>query len=192
MAASKPTPASEAYPSSSDASTDGALTGAPLRVIAATETAWEDWRRAHPNTKVLPHDYPGQTDGLRYFTDQAAGIRGRLHEDNRLRAKAKVIGGRVIGQAKAYAITAIVKAKVVNATLANEALAVFKTGPDSASVFRRDLSGRTLTFVASAGRTITDLETGSGWDALTGQALNGPLGGSSLTPIGATTSCWFG
>ncbi len=87
---------------------------------------------------------------------------------------------------------AIVRAKVVNDTFANEALVVFTTGPGSASVFRRDLSGRTLTFVPSAGRMVTDLETGSGWDPLTGQALNGPLAGFSLTPIDATTSFWFG
>ena len=171
---------------------DGPLRGAQLRVITASQTTWEDWRRAYPNTKVVPHDYPGQTDELRYFTNQAAGIRGRLREDNRLPAKAKVIGVRVRDQEKAYALRAIVRAKVVNDTFASEALVIFKTGPESASVFGRELSGQTLTFEASAGGAITDRQTGSGWDPLTGKGVSGPLMGAGLTPIDATTSFWFG
>jgi len=171
---------------------DGPLTGALLQMLPATQTTWANWLRAYPGTKVLPHDYPGQTDGLRYFTSQAAGIRGRLHDDNRLPAKAKVIGVRVLDQAKAYAMTAIVRAKVANDAFADVNLVIFATGPDSASVFRRDLSSQTLTFEASAGGMITDRETGSGWDPLTGKAICGALMGSSLTPIDATTSFWFG
>ena len=171
---------------------DGPLTGTQLAVLAASQTTWANWLRAYPGTKVLPHDYPGQTDRLRYFTNQAAGIRGRLYDDNRLPAKAKVIGVRVLDQVKAYPMTAIVKAKVVNDAFAKEALVIFTTGPESASVFRRDLSGRTLTFESSAAEMITDVETGSGWDPLTGKAVSGPLLGSSLTPIDATTSFWFG
>ena len=170
---------------------DGPMIGAQLQVLAATQTTWANWVRAYPGTKVLAHDYPGQTDRLRYFTNQAVGIRGRLHDDNRLPAKAEVIGVRVLDQAKAYPMMAIIKAKVVNDAFANEALVVFKTGPESASVFRRDVSGQTLTFEASRG-TITDLETASAWDPLTGKALSGSLAGSSLTPMDATTSFWFG
>jgi hypothetical protein len=171
---------------------DGPLIGTQLQVLAATQTTWANWLRAYPGTKVLPHDYPGQTDRLRYFTNQAAGIRGRLHYDDRLPAKAKVIGVRVLDQAKAYAMQAIVRAKVVNDTFANAALVVWTTGPESASVFRRDLSGQTLTFEVPASGTITDRETGSGWDPLTGKAVSGPLMGSSLTPVDAITSFWFG
>jgi hypothetical protein len=171
---------------------DGPLSGAQLQVLPASQTTWTSWQRAYPGTKVLPHDYPGQTDQLRYFTNQAAGVRGRLHDDNRLPTKAKVIGVRVLDQAKAYAMTAIIREKIVDDTFADEALVVFKTGSESASVFRRDLSGQTLTFEASAGGTITDRETGSGWDPLTGKAVSGALMNSSLTPIDATTSFWFG
>jgi len=171
---------------------DGPMTGAQLHVLAASQTTWANWLHTYPDTKVLPHDYPGQTDRLRYFTNQAAGVRGRLHDDNRLPAKAKVIGVRVLEQAKAYAMTAIVKAKVVNDSFANEALVVFKTGPDSASVFHRDISGQTLTFEASADGTITDTKTGTAWDPLTGKAVRGPLIGASLKLIDATTSFWFG
>ncbi len=171
---------------------DGPMTGTQLQMLAASQTTWANWLHIYPGTKVLPHDYPGQTDRLRYFTNEAAGIRGRLHDDNRLPAKAKVIGVRILDQAKAYPMTAIIKAKVVNDAFTNEALVVFKTGPSSASVFHRDLSGQTLTFEASADGTITDLETGSAWDPFTGKAVSGPLIGASLKLIDATTSFWFG
>ena len=171
---------------------DGPLSGAQLQVITASQTTWEEWRRAYPNTRVVPHDYPGQTDRLRYFTKQAAGIQGRLHDDNRLAAKAKVVGVRLLDQAKAYPMTAIVRANVVNDTFADQALVLFRTGPESASVFRRSLNRQTLTFEASADGTITDEETGTEWDPLTGKALSGALAGSRLMPIDAITSFWFG
>ncbi len=171
---------------------DGPLSGAQLQVITASQTTWEEWRRAYPNTRVVPHDYPGQTDGLRYFTNQAAGVRGRFYDDNRLATKTKVIGVRVFDQAKAYPITAIVRAKVINDRFADQPLVLFKTGPESASVFRRDLSGQALTFEASADGSITDRETASAWDPLTGKAVTGPLAGSGMTPIDAITSFWFG
>lgn len=171
---------------------DGPLTGAQLQVITASQTTWEEWRRAYPNTRVVPHDYPGQTDRLRYFTNQAAGIQGRLHDDNRLAMKAKVVGVRVLDRAKAYPMTAIVRSKVVNDTFADQALVLFRTGPESASVFLRDINRQTLTFEASRDGTITDEETGTGWDPLTGKALTGPLAGSGLTPVDAITSFWFG
>ncbi len=171
---------------------DGPMTGTQLQVLAARQTTWANWLRAYPGTTVLPHDYPGQTDRLRYFSNEAAGVRGRLYDDNRLPAKAKLIGVRVRDQAKAYPMTAVMKATVVNDAFADEALVVFKTGPDSASVFRRDLSGQTLAFETSADGTITDVDTGSAWDPLTGKAISGPLMGASLKLIDATTSFWFG
>ena len=36
-----------------------------------------------------------------------------------------------------------------------------------------------------------DLETSSTWQALTGQAVDGPLVGSALTPLPSHYSFWF-
>ena len=171
---------------------DGPLKGAQLQAITAMQTTWSSWRRAYPGTKVLPHDYPGQRDRyLRYFANGDAGILGRKRDDRRLDAKDKVIGIRVLDHPKAYALAAVRRVKTVNDTLADVPLAVFGTA-DTASVFRRDLGGQSLTFQASASGSIQDRETGSTWDPLTGRAITGPLAGSALTAIASTTSFWFG
>jgi len=171
---------------------DGPLKGAKLQAITATQTSWSSWRRAYPGTKVLPHDYPGQRDHyLRYFANEDAGILGRKRDDHRLDAKDKVVGVWVLDHPKAYALTAVRRAKTVNDTVAEVPLVVFGTA-DAASVFRRDPGSRTLEFKNSASGTMEDLETGSTWDPLSGRALTGPLAGTTLTAIPSTTSFWFG
>ncbi|HSR32601.1 MAG TPA: DUF3179 domain-containing (seleno)protein [Anaerolineae bacterium] len=39
---------------------------------------------------------------------------------------------------------------------------------------------------------MTDAETGSTWDGLTGQAIGGPLIGKRLARVKSTASFWFG
>ncbi len=170
----------------------GPLKGSQLEVVPATQTSWKEWRRAYPQSRVLPHDYPGQTDSYRsYFGDGSAGILGRKREDARLPTKARVIGVRIENHPKAYAVDALRKARVVNDTFADTPLVLFSDGADSATVYRRDLNGRTLTFV-SVGGAVTDQETGSHWDPVAGRAISGPLEGAALTPLPATNSFWFG
>jgi hypothetical protein len=172
---------------------EGPLKGAQLQVLTATETTWSSWLRAYPSTKVLPHDYPGQTDAYRrYYANGNAGILGRKREDQRLPAKALVVGVRITDRPKAYALTAVVKARVVNDAVGEVPLVLFRTGNEAASVFRRDVAGQTLTFQASAGGSFTDAQTNSTWDPVTGRAIDGALKGTSLSAVPGTTSFWFG
>jgi len=172
---------------------EGPLQGKQLELLTATQTTWAAWQRDYPNTKVLPHDFPGQRDVYeRYFASGAAGILGRKHEDERLPTKARIIGVRIMNAPKAYALDAVLKAKVVNDALNGVPLVIFATSADSASVFQRATAGQTLTFQANADGTITDRETGSTWDPLTGRATGGSLAGISLPQVPATNSFWFG
>jgi len=171
----------------------GPLKGGQLEVQTATETTWLSWRQAYPSTKVLPHDFPGQTDVYRrYFANGDAGILGRKRDDPRLPAKALVVGVRIMDRPKAYRLAAVMQAGVVNDTVDDVPLALFRTDGEAASVFRRDVAGQSLTFKASAGGTVTDIQTNSTWDPVTGRATAGALQGTSLTPVPATTSFWFG
>jgi hypothetical protein len=56
--------------------------------------------------------------------------------------------------------------------------------------FRRDVDGRALTFhrlaPEGAAWVMEDRETGSRWNALTGEAAAGPLAGRTLAPVPAT------
>ncbi len=170
----------------------GTLSGSQLTVLPATETRWGAWKTAYPATRVLPHDYPGQRDAYtRYYAGGAAGILGRKREDSRLPPKDLVVGVRVMDLPKAYALAAVVNAKVVNDTFESLPLVLLATSDASASVYERNLNGRTLTFEA-AGSTIRDRETSSTWEPVTGNATAGPLTGQHLTAVPATTSFWFG
>ena len=50
------------------------------------------------------------------------------------------------------------------------------------------VDGQTLTFTLEEGLTLTSTETGTLWDGLTGQALEGPPGGESLSRLKSTGS----
>ena len=170
----------------------GPLSGSRLTILPATETKWGAWKTAYPATRVLPHDFPGQRDEYAsYYAGGDAGILGRKRDDSRLPPKDLVIGVRVMNLPKAYALVAVVNAKVVNDTFENLPLVLLATSDESASVFERTLNGQTLTFEA-AGSTVRDHETASTWDPVTGKATAGPLVGQSLTAVPATTSFWFG
>jgi hypothetical protein len=175
------------------AAIEGPLKGSQLQVVAATQTSWQQWRQAQPGTQVLPHDYPGQRDSYRgYFSGGDAGILGPKRTDARLPTKAKIVGVRVTDHAKAYSLGAVVKARVVNDVFQEVPLAVFGAAPETARVYRRDLPDRTLTFSAAPGGKVSDQETGSTWDPLTGKATAGALVGTSLIPMTVTYSFWFG
>ena len=67
---------------------------------------------------------------------------------------------------------------------------------DSATgvAFDRQLAGQTLTFSLAdpAALTLTDAETGSTWEGLTGLAIDGPLAGEQLVRVKSTAAFWFG
>ncbi len=172
---------------------EGPLRGAQLQVVTATQTTWAAWRRAHPDTRVLPHDYEGQTDEYAgYFRSGDAGILGRKRDDHRLPAKARVLGIRIHDHPKAYSLDAVQSARVVNDTFVDVPLVVLATADQAAAAFERGVAGQTLTFAPGPNGTVIDRETGSTWDPVTGRAVAGPLSGESLAPVPATDSFWFG
>ena len=109
----------------------------------------------------------------------------------RLPAKDLVIGIRVMDLPKAYALQAVVRARVVNDTINHLALVLFATSAESASVFERTVNRQALSFQA-VGSAIQDRETGSTWDPVSGVATTGQLAGQRLRPVPATSSFWFG
>jgi Protein of unknown function (DUF3179) len=170
----------------------GPLTGSQLTVVPATQTRWGTWKAAYPATRVLPHDFHRQLDQYAtYYAGPDSGILGRKHQDSRLSAKDKVIGIRLMDLPKAYALDAVIRAKVVNDTFEQTAIVVVATGDRSASVYLRTLNGQALDFDPRDGK-FQDRQTGTTWDPITGRAIAGPMDGQVLTPVPATTSFWFG
>ncbi|NCN41319.1 DUF3179 domain-containing protein [bacterium] len=85
----------------------GTHTGKKLSVISSDIIRWSDWRKAHPDTKVLSQD----TGALRsygldpyedYYTSESVSF-GASFRDERLYPKALVHGVEIDGKYKAYA-----------------------------------------------------------------------------------------
>jgi hypothetical protein len=110
------------------------------------------------------------------------------------------------GAGRAYPYDRLGEELVINDTLEDTRIVLFwKAGTASAvdsgdiaegrdvgatGVFIRTTEDQTLTFAANEDGTFRDLETGSTWDIL-GEAIAGPLSGTTLTPIPHHDTFWF-
>jgi len=85
---------------------NGPLKGTPLTYIQTTRTTWADWRKEHPNTRVLSREtgfsrnynrtpYGGYEQSKKLFFPVA-------NQDNRYHRKEWTLGIEVDGQFKAY------------------------------------------------------------------------------------------
>ena len=175
----------------------GPLVNQPLEIVPAVQTTWQQWLNLHPDTQVLDKrgTYLGDTyEG--YYSGGAAGILGEANKDKRLPGKELVMGMSVSGLAKAYPFSAISVQTVINDNFAGEEVVVtFEATSESGAAFKRRLDSRTLTFEPAELRAgvalMRDVETGSLWQVLTGQAVDGPLLGQRLERLPSHYSFWF-
>ncbi|MCZ6788872.1 MAG: DUF3179 domain-containing protein [Chloroflexi bacterium] len=188
----------------------GKLTGKKLAFLPASIISWEDFKAANPEGKVLSRDTGFSRDyGRNPYSgyDQADNppflFAGDL--DGRLLPKERVVAVTIGDADAAFPFSVLENERVVNYTVNGQELVVlFKPGTRSAldrssikdsrdvgatGVFDAHLDGRKLTFHAD-GERFVDNETGSVWNIL-GQATQGPLTGSRLTPIVHANHFWF-
>jgi len=175
----------------------GPLANQALEIVPAVQTTWQQWLNLHPDTLVLDKRGRYQGDSYEgYYNGGSTGIIGESNKDRRLPKKELVIGMTVSGFAKAYPFSAISEQTVINDHFAGEAVVItFEPISESGAAFERRLDGRTLTFEPAAGREgialMRDQETGSLWQVLTGQAVEGPLFGQKLERLPSHYSFWF-
>ncbi len=191
----------------------GVLTGDQLETIGSPLLAWEDFREAHPEGKVLDRD----TTGFRrdYGRNPYAGyddadtqpflFRGAL--DDRARAKQRVVGVEIDGEAAAWSLDALSQgdASATSVSLGGTDLVIlWKAGQSTAleaseidagrdvgsvGVFVPMLDGQALSLVASPDGFL-DSETGSTWNIL-GEAIAGPSAGAKLDRVAHLDTFWF-
>jgi len=181
----------------------GDLAGTELEWISAIQTDWATWKGLHPDTLVIAKSSYGR-DALgldpyeRYYRNDSAGVLGRANQDERLQVKQYIIGLRVGDQVKAYPFSVLNAEPVINDELAGTPVAVFFDSESAAgAVFDRRQGRRTLTFhladdANSENLVVVDRETGSRWQAMTGEAIEGPLSGEHLAAVPVTQAFWFG
>jgi hypothetical protein len=188
----------------------GELTGTQLQFLPSQIVAWEDFKQGHPDGSVLAGESGssrryGQIPYVGYDDIDSIPFLFSGALDTRLPAMERVAAVKIENDAIAYPFSDLSEARVVNDTVGEKAIVVFwKSGTNSAldplgaegrrdigstAVFLRQLDDQELTFRV-VGEGIEDIETGSLWNIF-GQAVEGSLLGSQLTPVVFAEHFWF-
>ena len=175
---------------------DGQFKGVELTILSALQTTWERWVSDHPETLVLDKGKRYRSDSYSsYYRDSSTGILGETRKDNRLYQKEFVVGVTIGGRAKAYPFGELDKTPVVNDVFNGVPLLVtFDSASSTGVVFNPVLGSRRLNFreVRGSGEfQIKDVETGTVWNPVTGEAQEGPLAGTTLEQLASHYEFWF-
>ena len=188
----------------------GTLTGRKLRFLPASIGAWEDFKGAYPDGKVLSRKTRftrayGMNPYAGYDAVDSSPFLFFGEGDDRLLPMERVVAVTLGGVDLALPFSVLEEERVVDYQVEGEELVVFfKSGTVSAldrsfiresrdvgatGVFDPNLDGRQLSFRADSD-DIVDEETGSVWNIL-GVAIEGPLTGKRLEPIVHGAHFWF-
>ena len=176
---------------------DGRFKGVSLTKLPHLQTSWAAWKEMHPDTLVLDKRDGYDRDPYQsYYNEPGAGPQGQSRSDDRLPPKDLVLGYIFGGRAKGYPFRTLLETPVVNDSFAErELLVVFDERSQTGQIFQRTLDDRTLTFelvsLSYGDVIVRDLETGSTWSGLSGEALEGPLAGRTLQQTSTFYAFWF-
>ena len=186
----------------------GRLRGHELRRLPLVQTTWAEWKKAHPDTRVLSirRDPLGER-----FTSPGSYSTARGSEETNspygsyvskvpvyfprsvrgVPEASLVLGISLADRQKAWSLTDLNRVGLVQDELAGIPLALVAE-PDAlaAFVYSRRLDERVLD-LELRGRELLERKTGSRFSIVTGRAVSGPLEGEALARIPATTSYWF-
>lgn len=173
---------------------EGELQGTKLEFLPSLQTTWADWKAHYPDTLALRKGYYGARDPYdSYYASGRAGVIGESTRDERLYVKEFVVGLEINGDPVAFPFSVLNAEPVVNHVVGGEViLVVFNADTGTGVIFEREVDGQILTFSQVEGTTVMDTETGTIWNGLNGEALDGPLAGNTLTRVKSTSSFWFG
>jgi hypothetical protein len=175
---------------------EGELKGTELDFFPSWMTTWEEWKARYPDTVALVKGYAGSRDPYdSYYGSETRGVIGESRFDDRLQTKQFVVGVAHGDASVAYPYSVLSTERIVNDQVGDVPVVVlFHDMTSSGLVFDRRTEDQALTFSVSdeEALTLTDVETGSTWSGLTGQATSGPLAGAQLARVKSTSSFWFG
>jgi hypothetical protein len=188
----------------------GELTGTEIDIFPVATVPWGAWRDAHPDGLVLSRDtgfdraygrnpYPGYDD----VNSQPFLFEGDV--DGRYTAMTRIVGIENGDDALGVPLITLQDERVVASDVGGTDVVIFwEPGTASAldasdvaggddvgatAVFVPVVDGQSLTFSATDDGFVDD-ETGSTWN-LFGQAIDGPLEGSTLEAIPHVDTFWF-
>ncbi|MBI2583525.1 MAG: DUF3179 domain-containing protein [Candidatus Aenigmarchaeota archaeon] len=176
----------------------GELTGTKLKILPIETMTFADWKKLHPETKVLSRDTGfsrsyGTDPYGDYYTSENVGF-GVSFSDTRLHPKAMVAGIVINGKAKAYSVKAVANAVAVNdifeetplLIVVNPAIDVgegFELNP--VRIFSRSIAGETLEFSYTSGKLLDNHGEEWSFDGINLES------GTQLEQISHESSMWF-
>lgn len=109
----------------------GVHTGKKLSVVRSDVVRWGEWKKAHPDTKVLSQDTGAARDYGRdpygdYYSSESVSF-GATFNDIRLHPKALVHGIEIDGRYKAYHDEALKTRRTVSDTFAGKEIVITRT-----------------------------------------------------------------
>ncbi len=166
----------------------GEMEGRSLEKLPSTMTTWGLWKAIHPDTTVyIKPDTPYRSRFTAETFAQAARRGKGAVEPNDV-----VIGVEGHIEARAYLLRALAETRLMNDVLESAPIVVY-LGPDLATfkILDRKIAGKTLTMELGPDEKLRDQETGTLWDPISGEAVEGFLRGRKLATHAATYSLWF-
>ncbi len=188
----------------------GRLTGAELTRLPIATVTWNQWRRAHPDGYVLARPTGSGRDYGRnpYVGYDKPGTEPFLFDgetDDRLPPKERVVA-LLDGQPLAVPLSLVAQRRVVDLGDRGRDVVIFaaaglRSALDAADlragrkipatgVFLPRAGGQHLTFHQAEHGLFVDDQTGTSWNIL-GEAVQGPLAGRHLSPVGHVDTFWF-
>ena len=144
----------------------GRLKGRQLEAIPADMVTWSAWKRDFPTTTVLAMKRTRQ----HAYTDE-------FYRNPRN----FVIGFSTPAGPRHCSFATLIKQSVLNVDAGDLPLVIsFDRSSTSARIFARELDGAVLKFQLD-GKSLSDVQTGSHWNRVTGEAISGPSKGKHLT-----------
>jgi hypothetical protein len=166
----------------------GEMEGRSLEKVPSTMTTWGNWKELHPTTTV--YIKPSTPYRARFtaatFADIASAEEGPVQPND------LVVGVEGHVNARAYLVRSLAKERVLNEQLEGMPVVVFLSEDLATSrILDRKAGDQVLTMTLAGGDLLRDTETGTTWNPLTGEAVEGPLEGQALREHVSTYSLWF-
>lgn len=158
---------------------DGELKGEKLEPLPAQMTTWAAWKQQHPKTTVL--------DMSRTFRNYDKSVYRKPQQ--------YAIGLNIAGKMFHATFESMIAKPLLNVTL-NEwpVLISYDIDSTAARVFDRKVGQQVLEFESKGKDRIVDSATGSTWDTVSGQAIDGTMKGKTLrhmVAIPSYTRAWM-
>lgn len=169
---------------------EGSLAGTRLALQASNQMTWSEWAKTYPQTTLVldpraPKRPTTTTFEMAGLPDPDAPTSDSM--------RGYIVGIATDENAVAYALARIRAEGMIQHEAEGQSplllMALDETG--MIIVWERTVDGRVLTFQGDRER-LTDVETGTRWDARTGDAVEGTLQGNRLMPVNIWITDWRG